>query len=339
MGKGGGFARDCVGQSSLESGRPEEVHFVVWCGVQSGKVRFSFGGHGAPDLVDFERRVRPTGEGAGRSFRCRREARTVKCAGLARGPLVLRWSVRVPPGSRCLPLRLHWAGSGYGGAPMGCPHVPVPRAPRDFRYFREFRQEFGLDGDLHGDKAAIDRRIRGTVAAWRRGEPVARVSEQELDLPLRPADMRRLEFEGKLLNRAIAALESWAPRHAPNTYAGYFMEMENGPVIFRVGFTGDQVAQLEAFKREVKLFAPGRIQPFLVPPRYSEQELENYVEAVVELAEARGGRLLTSIGADIEANRVSIGTQHVATVKRLLLEEFGTLDPFLVEFGHPFIFF
>lgn len=263
----------------------------------------------------------------------------MKCAGLAGGPLVLRGSVRVPHGSRCLPLRLHTAESTYVGAPVGCPHVPVRRAPNRFRYFHEFRAEFGLDADLHGDKAAIDRRIRGTVAAWRRGEPVARVTEQELGLPLRPVDMRQLEFEDKLLTRTVDALESWVPRHASDTYAGYTIEVENGPVIFRVGFTGDQVAQLEAFKRELKLFAPEHIQPFLVPPTYSERELEGYREEVIELAESRGWWLLTSMRVDIEANRVRIGTQHVAKLKRLLLEKVGTLDPFVVEFGKPVNFF
>lgn len=256
----------------------------------------------------------------------------MKCAGLARGPLVLRGRVRVPRGSRCLPLHLHMAESTYVNAPTGCPHVPVARNLYRSRYFHEFRREFGLDADLHGDKEAINRRIRGTVVAWHRGEPVARVTEQELGLPLRPVDMRRLEFENKLLTRTVDALESWVPRHASDTYAGYTVEVENGPVIFRVGFTGDQVAQLEAFKREVKLFAPGRILPFLVPPRYSERELEGYNEEVFELAKSRGWYLLNSVRLNIEDNKVEVGTQHVAKLKRLLLEKVGTLDPYVIVF-------
>lgn len=330
-----GAARDCIGRPSLERGRPDEVHFVVWCGVQSGKVKFSIGGHGGPDLVDFDRLLSPTGEGAARSFQCHRESRTVQCAGLTQGPLVLRGSVRVPSGSRCLPMRLHTAESTDVDAPVGCPYVPVARHVYRPHYFHEFRREFGRDADLHGDKAAINRRIRGTVVAWHRGEPVARVTEQELGLPLRPVDMRRLEFESKLVDRAQEALESWVPRHAPDTYAGSILDVENGPVIFRVGFTGDQVAQLEAFEREVKLFAPEHVQPFVVPPTYSEQQLERYREKVVELVLSRGLWLLNSVRVDTEANRVWIGTQHGAKLKRLLLEEFGTLDPFLLEFSEP----
>jgi hypothetical protein len=263
----------------------------------------------------------------------------MKCAGLAHGPLVLRGNLRVPRGSRCLPLHLHTAESSYVSAPIGCRHVRAPWVPYRPHYFHEFRREFGLDSDLHGDKEAIDRRIRGTLAAWRRGEPVARVTEHELGLPLRPADMRRLEFEDTLIMRTADALESWVPRHAFNTYAGDFIEEENGPVIFRVGFTGDQSAQLEAFKREVKLFAPEHIQPFLVPPTYSERELEGYNQGVIELVQSRGDDLFTSMHLDVEANKVVIGTQHVAVLKRLLLRKFSTLDPFLIKFGHPFIFF
>lgn len=54
---------------------------------------------------------------------------------------------------------------------------------------------------------------------------------------------------------------------------------------------------------------------------------------------AEGQRMATgpSVGPDIEDNKVRVGTQHVAKLKCLLLEKVGTLDPFLIEFGHPFI--
>ena len=144
--------------------------------------------------------------------------------------------------------------------------------------------------------------------------------------------MRRVEFTKKLGERTSKAIESWAYRHAPKTYAGSFLEEEHGPVIFRIGFTGDQIAQLEAFKREVKLFAPAHIQSFPVPPTYTEQELEGLSE---EVFESQTCCLFDSVWSNIEANKVEVGTQHVARAKRLLLERFGTLDPFLVVFEEP----
>jgi hypothetical protein len=200
---------------------------------------------------------------------------------------------------------------------------------------RSFRRQLGFDEDLNGDQAAINRRIHGLVRAWLRGEPVARVSAVQYGQPFRPADQRRLEFRDELLERTANALELWVPRHALDTYAGYEIDDAHG-AIFYVGFTGDQEAQLDAFKRQVKLFAPEHIQPFPVQPLYSERALYKLEEEVFEPPfDSSLDRLINSMGILTLANKIEVGTEHVAKVKRLLAKRFGSSAPFLVVFSRP----
>jgi hypothetical protein len=334
LNKGGEYARDCIGNASLRAGRANQVRFVVWCSVQSGKVRLTIRrDHGAP-ILGYPSLLRPSGPGARGAFRCRRVHQTIKCAGRAHGPLTLHGTVLVAPASRCQRVFLHTAGTRFQTAPIRCPGVRAPRLQIDWGAFRGFRRGLGLDYDIRGDGAAIDRRIRSAIVAWRRGEPVARVTATSFGIPLTPVEMRRFEFREELLDRTAEALERWVPRHAVESYAGYTIDI-SGPVIIRVGFTGDQAVRLAEFKRQVELFAPQRVQGFLVPPTYSESQLHQYEEGILGSFDSPIGHLLTSMGTNDEANKVEIGTEHVAKMKRLLLGEFGTLDPFLVVFERP----
>jgi hypothetical protein len=58
------------------------------------------------------------------------------------------------------------------------------------------RAYYGLDRDLGGDHAAIIRRARGLLQAWRHGDPVARWSSQEevFGMPLRASEQVELEY-------------------------------------------------------------------------------------------------------------------------------------------------
>ncbi len=244
----------------------------------------------------------------------------------------------MPAGSRCaVPIQMRAAEADYESVPTGCPGTNRERANFGMGYMRGFRKQLGLDEDLKGNQAAIDRRIHGIVRAWRRGEPVARVSAVQYGQPLRPADQRRIEFRDELLERTANALEHWVPRHAADTYAGYEIDDEHG-AIFYVGFTGDQDAQLATFKRQVKLFAPDHIQPFPVQPLYSERALYGLMEEVLELPlDSPLGRLINSLGVATLPNKVEVGTEHVAKVKLLLAERFGPDAPFLVVFSGPIV--
>lgn len=200
---------------------------------------------------------------------------------------------------------------------------------------RGLRRDFGLDEDLEGNQAAIDRRIRRIVRAWRRGEPVARVTALQYGQPLRAADQRRIEFRDELLERTVDALESWVPVHAADTYAGYDLDDRHGVVLY-VGFTGDQEAQLDAFKRQAKLFAPDHVRPFPVQPLYSERALYGLVDEIIELPrDSPLQRLVNSLTVLALPNKVEVGTENVAETRRLLAERFGPDAPFLVVFSRP----
>lgn len=335
MGKGGEYARDCVGSTALVKGRPAAIRFVVWCGVQSGKVRFGLRRREGPSIRSFPRLIAPLGRGAAGDFRCRQMVATLKCAGRLDGPAVIRGFVGVPRRTRCLPLPLSTAGILSVGRPTGCPHTRPQRPPHDWAYMRGFRRDFGLDPDLQGDQQAIDRRIRGLVRAWIRGNPVARATEAELGLPLRPRDQAELEYRDEYLNRDSTAIERWGPRHAPSTYAGWDFDHEHGG-IFYIGFVGDQEAQIAEFERQVTVLAPERIKPFPAAPRYSEVQLGEFEEELLDLPpQSKLLRLVNSIGTDYLKNRVEVGTEHVAVVRRLLAERFGPENPALVFFEKP----
>lgn len=342
--KSGDLARDCLGQAMLDGDHPRVIRFVLWCGVQSGEARFSLrraegGGSqsGAP-ILSFSAHPDTTGPGADRSFRCRRRVESLRCTGRKSRQLVVRGRIVVAAGTRCaVPIRLRAAEADYQGVPSGCPGTHRERANFGMDYMRDFRAQLGLDEDLKGNRSAIDRRIRGIVRAWRRGEPVARVSAIQYGQPFRPADQRRLEFRDELLERTADALERWVPKHAADSYAGYELDDQHG-AIFYIGFTGDQDAQLAAFKRQVKLFAPEHIKPFPVPPLYSERELAQFEEEVWEPFGSELSQLIVSTGIVSLPNKVEVGTQHVAKVKQLLADRFGPDAPFLVVFERPGVF-
>lgn len=340
--KSGELARDCVGQAMLDGSHARVIRFIAWCSIQSGEARFSLrrAGEsrlwvGAP-INSFSMYPETTGPGAGRPFRCRRQLQSVHCSGRKSGSVVVRGKIVVPAGSRCaVPIRLRAAVAVYQGVPRRCPgRSRRERANFDMGYMRSFRRTYGFDEDLEGDQAAIDRRIRGLVRTWRRGEPVARVSAAQYGQPFRAADQRRLEFRDELLERTASALERWVPRHAGDTYAGYEIDDEHG-AIFYVGFTGDQEAQLTAFKNQAKLFAPDHIQPFPVQPLYSERALVKLEEEVLEPLNAPLVRLINSLSILTLPNKIEVGTQHVIKVKYLLAERFGANAPFLVVFSRP----
>ncbi|HET7510846.1 MAG TPA: hypothetical protein VFJ65_11445 [Solirubrobacterales bacterium] len=337
MGKGGKYARDCAGNTALVKGRPTAIRFVVWCGVQDGKVSFSLRRREGPPLRSFPHLIVPLGRGAAGDFHCRRMAATLRCTGRVDGPAVISGFVGVPRGTRCLPLPLTTARIISIGRPTGCPGTQPPRPPRVDRSMASFRREFGLDLDLKGDKSAVAQRMRNIVRAWKRGAPVERVTYQEWAVPLLPRDQTELEYRDEYLNRDAAAIERWGPRHAPSTYAGWDFDHAHGG-IFYIGFLGNQEAQIAAFESQVKVLAPDRIKPFPVPPKYSEQSLRQFEEELVDLPiHSKLLSLIVGIETNSLANRVEVATQHVAIVRRLLAERFGPENPALVVFERPLV--
>jgi len=329
-----GRATDCTPDVRLGS-RPSLVRYVVWCGTAIGRVKFSIHPAKSVEIARFAKLIEPVGAGAKRAFRCHARGNAVLCVGRKSGPVTVNGWIAVPSATRCSePITLKGPYDIFGGTPRGCPSVRPEKAPNDFSYFRGFRQDFGLDPDLHNNRRAINRRIRELLRAWRRGNPVARWTASSLGLPLRARDQRELDYRQRYIDRNGPAIERWGKRRAASTYAGYDVDHEHGGVIY-IGFVGNQRSQLAAFKRQAKPLAPGRIKPFPVAPTHSEQELNALLNEIVDDAELWA--VINEAGVDTLGNKVEVGTEHVAEVRALLAKRYGPDAPFKVVFARPLV--
>jgi hypothetical protein len=245
--------------------------------------------------------------------------------------------VTVPPETRCeTPLKLNvwrWTGD-WTDFPNGCPKSKEERARRLKQIIGD-RAYRGLDLDLAGDRAAIVRRARGLLSAWKRGDPVARwTSEEEaFGMPLRASEQIELEYRDTYRERFQDLVEEadWVERNAASTYAGYEIDEAAGGIIY-VGFTIEPEAVLA--KLQPLLIAPDRFKPFPVTPTYTEAELEK-IWLDFSLGKGPLGRLVNSISIDYLANKVALGTEHVARVRRLIAARYGADTPYEVVFERP----
>ncbi len=80
----------------------------------------------------------------------------------------------------------------------------------------------------------------------------------------------------------------------------------------------------------MELFAPGNIEPFPFQPLYTERYLWDLGEEIFGSPDTPLARLVNSVGVATFENKVEVGTEHVAKVKRLVVERFGAEAPFLV---------
>jgi hypothetical protein len=330
--------RDCTTQSSLSGSDRSTVKYVVWCGVQTGRVTLRIRRPNDPRPLGFERRPEVSGSGASGAFECRRQrGGRVFCEGRKKGSITVRGTVTVPPGSRCATaIKLNvwrWTGDTTS-KPVGCKNAYLPQV-RPIREIIRNRAEDGLDLDLAGDRKAIVRRAMRLQRAWFRGNPVARwTSEEEAwGMPLYAHEQVELEYRDEYRERFQDLVEEgdWIAKNAPTSYAGYELDFAAGGIIY-VGFTVEPEATLEKLK--TLLIAPDRFKPFPVPPRYTEDELEDFQEALWPSQEPLS-RLINMSSIDYLANEIEVGTQHVARVKRLITERYGPDAPFKVVFARP----
>jgi hypothetical protein len=285
-------------------------------------------------LVGFEHSARPVGPGASGRFHCRESRGAVLCHGRATGALTVRGTLTVSTADLCKEhVRLDLGYRIYGGHPRGCPNDFRERLP-SFGSIKRFRREFGLDVDIAGHTGAIKKRILGAIRSWRHGNPVARWTVDYIGMPMSAADQRLFDYHEYYINQFLDAIEPWERKHAASTYAGYDVDREHGGVIY-LGFTSEQDATIAAFKREVHLTAPDQIKPFPIPPLYTERELEDLANAVIEPFGSELSKLVMSVGADTTNNRVEVGTEHVRRVRELLAQRFGPEAPFEVVFEKP----
>lgn len=331
--KSGEWARDCDAESILDGRRANSIRFIVWCSVQSGRFRFdlqrSDGGRENPVLpiLAFSARPEASGPGARQAPACRRGAEWLRCQGRKSAQVTVRGRIVVPAGTRCaVKVRIETAYLRFAGLPIGCPGSRKPSGSFRRGYMRSFRSQLGLLDGL--SRAQIERLLDTSERNWRRGEPVARVTYQEIGMPLLPYEQRRFEFRDELLEN-VEAIEAWAYSRPTDTFAGYELVDGLHPVLY-VGFTGDQEAQLATMKRALDLFAPAHIEPFPFQPLYTEAQLWDLSEAVWEPADSPLRRLINSTSVVSFANKVEVGTLQVAKVKRLLAQRFGPDAPFMV---------
>jgi hypothetical protein len=323
---------DCSGQIALTS-VPSRLRYTVWCGVESGPVHFGVRGPKGKRLLAFDRKPRAIGPGASGSFRCRRSDREITCRGRASGPLTITGTLTLAGPVHCSEHPRLEVGDGYyGGRPGGCPGFR--ERPPPFAGVKRFRREYGLDADLAGHPAAIRRRILGLLAAWRRGDPVARWTVSYVGVPMSAADQRLFDYHEAYINQFLDAIEPWVEKHASSTYAGYNVDHEHGGVIY-LGFTQNQDATIAAFKRQVHLIAPAVIKPFPVPPTYTEHRLDDLSTDVIEPLRSQLSKLINSSGPDIPDNKVKVGTEHVRRVRELIAQKYGAEAPFEVVFEEP----
>jgi len=327
--------RDCTTKARLSGDAPAVVNYVVWCGVQSGPVTLRIRRPQSSPLRGFSPIAEANGPGASGPLRCHRKSRgRVFCAGRKSGPVTFRGSVTVAPGTRCADkLKLNvwrWTGDSLD-FPAGCPRS-YEQPVRRLRQIISSRAYYGLDRDLGDDHAAIRHRARALLDAWRRGDPVARwtYEEEAFGMPLRAAEQTELEYRDTYREHFQDMVEEgdWVAKNAPNTYAGYELDEAAGGIIY-VGFTVEPEATLEKLKRH--LIAPDRFKPFPVTPTYTEDALE----AIAEKFVAARNPLWNSVGIDYLANKVEVGTQHVARLRRLIAARYGPDAPFEVVFEYP----
>ena len=336
-----GRTRDCTTESMLERGSPTVVRYVVWCGVQSGRVTLRIKRKRGPALLGFSPVAQADGPGAAGPMRCRPLGEDrVFCEARKTGPVTFRGTVAVPPGTRCAALVSlnvwRWTGDSLD-FPGGCPRSYRERERRVPQILRD-RAWYGLDRDLAGDHAERVRRAESLLAAWRRGEPVARwTSEEEaFGMPLRAFEQAELEYRDLYREQFQDMVEEgdWVKRNAPDAWAGYELDEAAGGIVW-VGFTKEPEALLE--KLRSRLIAPERFRLFPVQPRYTEAQLERLWFAFPRRSSKLWGLVnMTSIHYIV--NKVEVGTDHVRRVRRLIAEEYGPEAPFEVVFARPLVF-
>lgn len=335
-----GRTRDCTTEAKLSGDGPSLVRYVVWCGVQSGRVTLRIRRPDGPAMLGFSQTARAEGTGAAGPLRCRpQRGGRVFCVGHKRGPVRYRGTVKVAAGTRCASLLSlnvwRWTGDSLD-FPSGCPRS-YEEPVRHLGQIIDDRAYYGLDRDLGQDRAAILHRAERLLRAWYRGNPVARwTSEEEaFGMPLRAAEQVELEYRDAYRERFQNLVEGgdWVKRNAPSTYAGYEIDEAAGGIVY-VGFTAEPEATLEKLRR--RLVAPERFQPFPIPPTYTEAELEEIWFDFPPRKSPLWG-LVNQTAIHYLANKIEVGTEHVARVRRLIAARYGPEAPFEVVFARPVV--
>jgi hypothetical protein len=332
-----GRAADCTTAAELVTESGSAIRYAVWCGAQNGRVTLRIRRPHGSAPHRFSPTARASGPGAAGPLHCDSRGDRVLCSGWAHGAVTFRGKIEVAVGSRCSTKLLlnvwRWTGDTLS-YPVGCPHAysERERTVGEILYERSYR---GLDRDLAGHHAAKARRAESLLAAWHRGNPVARwgALEEAFRMPLFAPEQVELEYR-ETYRRAFQRLigeTDWIAENAPSTYAGYEIDEAAGGIIY-VGFTAEPEASLNQLKK--RLIAPDRFRPFPVTPTYTLAELEK-LWLPPEGHETGSWKLVNGSSIDALANKVELTTEHVARVRRMIAKEYGPEAPFEVIYGRP----
>lgn len=132
-------------------------------------------------------------------------------------------------------------------------------------------------------------------------------------------------------------IEKWSLKYFPASYAGMYFKANATRLV--VGFTESQAARVRAVKRLPGLIAPKRVSAFLYVPEHSLSELEDLLERILNevMKDDAHYRLIVSVGVDVEANRVDVGTKRVKKTKEILGELYGIEAPIHVHYEAPLV--
>jgi YD repeat-containing protein len=212
------------------------------------------------------------------------------------------------------------------------PLAPGTPIPPKFKDVLRFREDHGLDVDLGPAASELDinDRVFSSLGDWWAGVPLARAAMERWGAPLREREVA--ELEDRLADHAQAgsALPNWVAANASTTYAGYYVDEREGGVI-HVGFTTDQSGYLTALKGSGSLIGADRLAAFPGTPTYSLAQLESLEKSVLSVSAGAPAGLIATVGIDVKANSVTVGSNNVAQATAFLESNLGP-QPLIIQY-------
>lgn len=222
--------------------------------------------------------------------------------------------------------------------PRTPPPVPGYPVPPKFSEIEKFREDYGLEVVFPvANERELVERIFNLINAWHSphtpaGE-VARASMERWGVPLRPEDVAELEYRERYVEHNGPVIQEWGESNHPNSYAGYWVDHRSGGLM-RVGFVGGSSGPLGQIKADPRIEAPERADAFGKDPSKAISELVSLQAAIAanHASEAPLQGLITRVGLDIAANKVTVGSSNVAAVSEGLIGAYGASAPFEVHY-------
>ncbi len=218
------------------------------------------------------------------------------------------------------------------------PLAPGTPVPPKFGEIAKFRAEYGLEIVFPvADEIELNERIFDLITAWWNPQTpageVARASYERWGVPLRPADVAELEYREWFYEVNAEKIDQWVEATSPATYAGYYLDHAAGGIM-RIGFLGDQAAQLANLESSLSLVGGSRLNVYPTSPTVSYLSVRATAESVMDAIESNPtlADLVIGVEEDESGRTVRVGTEHVAQVEGIVDQTLGSDAPVTVEF-------